>query len=276
MSPEKQTPSLLSRALREPLLHFVAIALVLFVADHWISRWRDDHMTIEVTQSVEQEARDLFKAGMKRDPTPADLKILLERWVDNEVLYREGLALGLDRGDQNIRERVIFKALSVTQAGLNLPPISQEKLREWFEAHRDTYDVPSTLDFFETVVSGEGAASRLQEVTDALNSGRTMDVESSLRVFRGRPRTNLVQSYGEAFAHALESAKVGSWMLIDSKEGPRVVRLERITPGLAADYEALKEKVMADWRDQTMSQLTSQAIREMGKKYKLRGAQIAS
>ena len=35
-------------------------------------------------------------------------------WLDNEVLYREGLALQVDKGDPAIRERVIFKALSLT------------------------------------------------------------------------------------------------------------------------------------------------------------------
>ncbi len=54
-------------------------------------------------------------------------------WLDNEVLYREGLALQLDKGDTAIRERVIFKALSVIDASVKLPPVDESTLREWFE-----------------------------------------------------------------------------------------------------------------------------------------------
>ena len=76
-------------------------------------------------------------------------------WLDNEVLYREGLALRLDKGDTAIRERVIFKALSVVDAGIKLPPVDDAVLREWFEKNRAKYDEPARYDFQEAVLAGE-------------------------------------------------------------------------------------------------------------------------
>ena len=58
-----------------------------------------------------------------RAPSADELDALRKVWLDNEVLYREGLALQVDRGDVAIRERVIFKALSVVDAGTKLPRI---------------------------------------------------------------------------------------------------------------------------------------------------------
>jgi len=84
---------------REPLVHFVALGFVLFGVDHLAASRVDDPRTIIVTADVDNEARKLFRAERGRDPDSAELNALHRVWLDNEVLYREGLALQVDRGD---------------------------------------------------------------------------------------------------------------------------------------------------------------------------------
>ncbi len=282
MPSEHPTNSLLAAAdlpsrrwAREPLLHFLLLGALVFGADQVITARRGDPQTIVISADVKKESTEIFKTGMKRDPSAADLKILLDRWVDNEVLYREGLALGLDRGDSSIRERVIFKALSLTQSGLSLPKIDREGLRQWFEARHARYDAPSRVDFLEAVVSIDRTPEALKPFVEALNGRGKSDVDSSLRVFKDRPRSNLVQGYGEGFAAALEKAVPGQWQALPSADGLRVVRLEQLVPGVPAQFEAIEEAVYRDWKDSTMSELTTRAVREMGKKYRVREAEVA-
>jgi hypothetical protein len=260
---------------REPLLHFLLLGALVFGADQVITARRGDPQTIVIGADVKKESTEIFKTGMKRDPSAADLKILLDRWVDNEVLYREGLALGLDRGDSSIRERVIFKALSLTQSGLSLPKIDREGLRQWFEARHARYDAPSRVDFVEAVVSIDRTPEGLKPFVEALNSRGKSDVDSSLRVFKDSPRSKLVQVYGEGFAAALEKAVPGQWQALPSADGLRVVRLEQVVPGVPAQFEAIEEAVHRDWKDGTMADLTTHAVREMGKKYRVREAEVA-
>ena len=257
------------RLAREPLLHFLVLGMLVFGADRLINAQRGDQQTIVVKADVRKESAETFKSGMKRDPGPADLKIMVDRWVDNEVLYREGLALGLDRGDSGIRERVIFKALSLTQSGLNLPKIDQNGLRQWFEARHARYDTPARVDFMEAVVSVERSAEVLKPFVEALNGRGKSEVESSLRVFKDRPHGNLVQGYGEAFATALEQATAGEWQALASADGLRVVRLTQLTAGVPARFEVIEEAVYRDWKDDTMAELTTRAVREMGKKFRV-------
>ena len=254
---------------REPLLHFLLLGALIFGADRLIAAQRGDPQTIVVSADVRKESAEIFKSGMKRDPSPADLKVLVDRWVDNEVLYREGLALGLDRGDSSLRERVIFTALSLTQSGLNLPKIERDGLRQWFEARHARYDAPARVDFMEAVVNIERSAESLKPFVEALNGRGKSEVESSLRVFKDRPRGNLVQGYGEAFTAALEQATPGEWQALASADGLRVVRLVQLTAGEPARFEAIEEAVYRDWKDDTMAELTTRAVREMGKKFKV-------
>lgn len=270
-SPAARQTNWQHRLLREPLAHFIVFGALIFTADQAVLAVRGNPQDIVVPQAIYQEARDTFVGGMKRDPTSAELQVLIDRWVDNEVLYREGLILGLDQGDPAMRDRVIFKALSVAQAGLALPTIDETSLRNWFESRQARYDVPARFDFEEAVLAGgEANADKLQKFAAALNAKQAPDAQGSLRIFKDRPRTNLVKSYGVSFAQALEKQAVGPWAAVQSQDGLRVVRLTAMTPGQTIDFDRIKEQVYKDWKEDAASQLTKNAIREMAKKFRIR------
>ena len=259
----------LKRFKQEPLLIFTAIALLIFAGDYVISLSKEDPKAIVITPEIRQEVRQIYANALKREPTPGDMKVLMERWVDNEVLYREGLALGLDKGDSSIRERVIFKALSVTQAEINLPKLDENGLQKWFNEHADQYDSPALIHFQEAVVSGKPTDVELKNFVSALNGKGKSDLDSTLEIFRDRPRFTIVDGYGEDFSKALEQLPPGGeWHLLDSKAGSRIVQLISVKPGDKANFESMKAKVYTDWKNQTAAELSTKAIREMGKKYK--------
>lgn len=259
----------MARLAREPLLHFLALGALVFGTDQLILAGRGDPDVITVNALVDEEARGVFRASMNRDPSADDMKILRERWIDSEVLYREALALGLDRGDSSIRDRLIFKALSITQAGLDLPQVNDADLRQWFEANRSRYDEPQRYDFLEAVLTDGSTPEQIERFTAALQAGKQGEDPSTLRVFKGRPRDNLLQSYGEDFTAGLEKLAPEQWTALPSAVGPRVVRLQAITPGVPADFEAIKAEVYADWKDDTLQRLATAKVREMGKKYRV-------
>lgn len=264
--------------LREPLLHFALLGGLLFAVDHALVGRSDDPHTIIVGAEVDCEAKALFKASRGREPTAAELKALRERWVDNEVLYREGLALQVDRGDTAIRERVIFKALSVVDANTQLPALVDARLRDWFERHRDKYDEPARYDFQEAVLSGDNSEPAVRSFVDALKAGTPGDAQAGLRVFKGRPHANLLESYGAEFAKTLEESAPGEWRAVRAREGSkegakevwRAVRLEAVTPARPAAFEALRSVVQQDWTDAVMAEQRTAAVRALGLKYKVK------
>lgn len=256
--------------LREPLVHFLALGLLLFVLDQVLLTKRGDPRSIAVPESVYEEARTLVSGKLNREPTDDDLRVLIDRWVDNEVLYREGLALGLDKGDTAIRDRVIFKSLGVVQAGLKLPPVDDETLKRWFEANRSRYETPTRFDFLEAVVTSERKEALLKQFVDALNGKGKSDTESSLNVFRDRPRANLEQSYGTEFLKGLESTEPGgAWIMLPSSSGLRVVRLMEIKPGTSASFDSVKNTAVKDWQNEAVSKQTTEAVRELAAKYRI-------
>lgn len=260
----------LPRWLREPLLHFAIAGAALFAVDHWIVGASDDPRTIVVGAEVDDKARELFRGSRGRDPDAKELAALRQVWVDNEVLYREGLALQVDRGDDAIRERVIFKALSVVDANLKPPAADEKTLRAWFEAHRAKYDEPPRFDFQEAVLAGEAGESAVRALVERLNHGTPGEVEAGLRVFKGRPQASLVPSYGEDFAAALAEATPGEWRALRAQDGWRAIRVDGASPGRPAQFEALQGVLLQDWTDAVMAERRTAAVRELARKYHVR------
>ena len=255
--------------LQEPLLHFLILGAVLFTVDHWLVGRQDDPRRIVVSATVDQEATTLFKNARGREPSADELKALRQVWLDNELLYREGQALRVDKGDTAIRERVIFKSLSLVDAGLKRPEITEAQLRQWFEQNRARYDEPARYDFQEAALAEDNTEAALRAFAQNLNSGTPGDAKAGLRVFKGRPNDNIVQSYGAEFAKALEALPPDEWRALAAKDGWRAMRLDAVVPAKPAQFEVLRGVAMQDWNDATMTELRTGQVRALASKYKI-------
>lgn len=266
--------------LREPLLHFLILGAVLFGIDHLRAAGRDTSHLIVVGEDVDREASTLFEKSRGRAPNADELKALRQVWLDNEVLYREGLAMQVDRGDTAIRERVIFKALSVVDANVKLPEISDADLRVWFEARRAKYDEPARYDFQEAVLPGTPSEAEVRTFVAALNGvaagGTPGSTQADLRVYKGRPKANLDQSFGADFAAALAASAPNEWHALPTRDGWRAIRLDAIAQPQPADFLELRGIVLQDWKDAVASDQRTAAVREMAKKYTIRIGSPAS
>ncbi|RZW12909.1 MAG: peptidyl-prolyl cis-trans isomerase, partial [Desulfobulbaceae bacterium] len=100
----------MKRILTEPLVHFLLIGALLFLGFS-VFRASDESMdtTIVVTDNDIKVLKADFERTWQRPPREAELEGLLEEKIREEIAYREGLALGLDRDDPYIRRRLRMK-----------------------------------------------------------------------------------------------------------------------------------------------------------------------
>jgi hypothetical protein len=96
------------KLLREPLGQFVALGIVLFVVYALASDLlaSDEARRIAITESEIELLATTWERQWQRAPTAKELHALVDSRVREEVLYREALALGLDRNDVVVRRRM--------------------------------------------------------------------------------------------------------------------------------------------------------------------------
>ncbi len=102
----------MKRLLREPLIHFLLIGAALFAAYRYLQPARSAAPSSkEIRLSLDELAQMalLFQSQWRRDPTAEEFGRLVEQKVQFEVLYREALAMGLDKNDEIVKRRMAQK-----------------------------------------------------------------------------------------------------------------------------------------------------------------------
>jgi len=161
---------------KEPLLHFLILAVGLFVLHSMISHEDDaiDSRRIVVDQekllTFIQYRTKVFepKAAAVRLESLSDeaLNRVVNDYVREEALHREALALGLERDDYVIKRRLIQKMDFVTQGfGDALVNPSDEEIQQYFELHQQEYYIEPTITFthifFDAARHGQEKAMQL-------------------------------------------------------------------------------------------------------------------
>jgi hypothetical protein len=256
--------------LSEPLVHFIALGALLFALDHFLVARADDPHTIVVSAEVNKELTEMFAGARSRQPTPDELKALQKVWLDNEILYREGLANGLDRGDQMLRDRIIFKSMGLIESAVKVQVPDNKVLESWFQQHRDKYDEVPRVSFEEAALSGDNSEAEVQAFVTALNAGMPGDAKAGLRVFKTRPVSSIDQAYGTDFAKSLQALPLNRWTALQTRDGWRAIRVTEVRPGVQAEFAQRYAAILADWKDANASDQRTAAVRELWKKYNIR------
>lgn len=104
--------SRLGRWLREPLLHFLLIGLALFVAYRALNPdagARSSSNEIVITPDDLRQMSVTWMAQGRPPLTAEQWASLIEAKVREEILFREALALGLDKNDTIVKRRMVQK-----------------------------------------------------------------------------------------------------------------------------------------------------------------------
>jgi parvulin-like peptidyl-prolyl isomerase len=248
-----------SKLLKDPLVHFVLIGAAIFAGfalrDQVSS---NDPRRIVVTEAEVESLWQAMSMLSGQAPTEADIRQIVEPRIREEVLYREALALGLDRGDSQIRQRLVEKMTFLTEDLLPAEPPSDAALAAFFADNADAFAEPARISleqiYFSPSEHGQAveaaAAGALVELGAADGAGRTAEEPVPTRRYERVTAAELQRELGEAFATAvLELPADGAWHgPIRSLFGAHVVRVTAI--------EAQRVPALADVRGRVLEAFT--------------------
>jgi parvulin-like peptidyl-prolyl isomerase len=237
-------------ALREPLLHFVVIGAVLFAVTA-LRQKQTEHAEIRITAGEVAQLAAFWETQAQRRPTAQELQALIEERIDEEVLAREAVRLGLDRDDVIVRRRLAQKMAFVSDDLAVVAEPEENVLREYFAAHREAYTTPDLYalrhvylnpDRHETLDAD--AQRALQKLARGANANEVGDPFMLPLELADVSRDDIARDFGSYFADAVTGSTPGSWSgPVRSPFGVHLVKLESHTPPSTPNFADVRDRV---------------------------------
>jgi hypothetical protein len=254
------------RLLREPTLHFFAIAAAaLFVQRSIVG----DAHTIELTPALKADLLRRYHDQMGRKATRVEAETILANWKAEEALYREALRERLDRDDPTVRNLMISRMRERLLLQTPLREPNQADLQQFLERHRADYETPLLYEHEYVVFpKQEPGAEQLRAKSERqLTAGATPASLGLRSTVANVNRERIEQEFGLAVADQIRSLPAGQWRELETNDRLLLVKLNGIQGGLAAPA-ALHEQLLAGWKATMAQKAVEQATQVVTRRYR--------
>ncbi len=228
----------------------------------------------------------LFTAEGLRRPTPTlaapgvvGAGASAQQWLEEEVLYREALARGLDEGDLIVRRRLAQKMRLLLETSVDVPEPDTAQLRAWIDAHPARYGGLEHLSLSHVFLSRSLRGTQLGDdavrVAAQLRSGAVQEIERLGDPHPGGTQLQRVthreleRLFGTPVTAQLLELPVGSWEgPIASAFGIHFVYVRQRQLG-TPDYAAVHDRAQRDFLIEQRRIATAVALTDLKARYGL-------
>jgi peptidyl-prolyl cis-trans isomerase C len=215
-------------------------------------------------------------------PTPEQMQNLIELKVREEVLFREAIALGLDKDDTIVKRRLAQKMEFLAEGAAIENDPSTETLKAWFKDNQQRFALLPRVSFRHLYFSSdrhgertrEAAARALEQVAGqpaVSSSAATLGDPFMYQDYYGdRSFDDIAKLFGLNFARALVSIKPGSWQgPVESGYGWHLVFVDSSAPSRVPAFEEIESDIKASWIAGQRAQAKAKAYETMRARYQV-------
>lgn len=265
MLERRRNARVIRAVLGEPTFHFLVLAGGLFAVNAAFAAGRGK--TVELHRGEVAARITQIEASTGSPLTPAERSRVQRAFVEEQVLVREALELGLDR-DSRIHDLLAQKMLHVLSADVIQP--EEDELRAFYRNNVDLYTPPPTVTVEEVVFPPGTLTSEGRERLSAGEPPASLSEVAPIAhgVLADVTRDDLARIMDTVLADRVFEAKNGSW--VGSAETVRGLHWYRVTdraPSSAPVYSAIRERVRLDWIASEEEALLDRRVRELASEY---------
>ena len=261
----------MKKVLREPLVHFLLLGGLLFLWFQWKGGASGPGTNrIVVTPGQVLNLASGYTKTWSRPPSEDELKGLIDEYVKEEIATREAMALGLDRDDTVIRQRLRQKLEFLSgDESVSAPPTDAE-IEAWLKAHPDAFGGEPRISFRHVFLrtdrrkdaraEAEQLLARLRAAGPEAPVGELGDATMLPAEMPLGPLRDVSATFGDAFARRLAEAPSGEWTgPLSSSYGLHLVfvseRVEPEAPSLSAVRPLVTREILAERRKKELDEL---------------------
>ena len=272
------------KLLREPLLHFLFIGAAIYLAfglfAEPVEDPQDNTLVVDAGE-IEWMATSWYKRW-NRMPTPQELEGLIQQYIRETVLYREALAMGLDKDDTVIRRRLAQKLEFLAQDLALMTPPTEAELQTYFDEHKERYQEPVRYTFTQvyldpnkrgdrTLDDARAIKAALIARPDAIDNAGELGDEFMLQAwYPEKPQLEIQKLFGSGFAESVVRLTAGKWHgPVLSGYGTHLVYVHGIIEPPPPEFTAVRDRVQQDWEDQRRETMNEQFYASLRDRYSI-------
>jgi hypothetical protein len=272
-----------SRILREPLLHFTAIALVIFGVYYMVTpAGPPSHSgSIVVSAGKIEQMAAIFARTWQRPPSPEELKGLIDDYVTEEIYVREAMALGLDTDDTVIRRRLRQKMEFMTSADVDALTPTDADLQAYLDNHSDAFSEAPQVAFQQVYLNPDRHPETMDQDAAALLAALRADPEADTSVLGDAsllpyelPLTSvgsIDRIFGPEIAASVAQAEPGVWTgPVASPYGLHLIRVTARSPGRLPALAEIRDDVLREWSNAKRQDLEAARLADLLGRYDVR------
>jgi hypothetical protein len=270
---------LLRKFLREPLVHFLALGALVFLVFHFAAnRSEAPQGRIVVSAGRIEQLAIGFTRTWHRPPSQQELDGLVEDYIREEVLYREALAMGLDKDDTIVRRRMRQKLEFLTEDATAAVSPSDHDLQEWLDNHPDKFRAEPKWAFrqvyFRAGRRGEGASTaalralaKLKGVGERIDASGLGDATLLPRELALSRLDEIASAFGDEFARQIPQLETGRWAPVQSGYGSHLVYVSERAEGRSRPLEEVRDAVQREWLAARRQEIVDSTYSKWREKY---------
>lgn len=281
----------LNRAFRDPVFHLVIIGGLLFWADGVFNAGSDKSHVIEINEARLAWLKNASEKATGHPPTEEMLPHLINSYVQEEMLYREALALDMQSGDVIVRRRLAQKMRFFVESVAHTAVPGDEELRAFYDERRELFRKPERFSFSHHYFSSDRRGNAQEDAGEALvelqgmvakpgsGSGSSFAGDPFMLPyhFAGQASQEVSRHFGDEFAAGLSELPVGGWSgPVRSAYGWHLVRLTQKHESVVLPYETVADKVLTQWQEQERLKANEKALAQLREKYQVNISSAAS
>lgn len=269
--------------LKEPFFHFVVLGiLVFFIGGYFKKHHFSEQYEIRLTNKDVYRLASLWEKQYGSVPNREQIQSLLDNYIREEVLYREGVEAGLSDDDEVIRRRIAQKQEFLFQDMAVIEEPKEDDLKKYYESHKDRYQMPAKLSFshiyFSPDIAGEDAAvKRATQVLKLITSkGSTRGPELGDRFaylydYANQSKDDIFHLFGgSAFTDSIFHFPAGKWHgPLRSGYGWHLVYVTGLSPLSYQSFGEVKDKVRIDYLQKERDEKNAASYKKLEGKYRI-------
>ena len=274
---------MLEKLIKEPLIHFLILGALLFALNNVVSdsSSTDADNSIVISDTEVEWMQSTWNKKWSRQPTDDELQGLIESYIREEVLYREGLAMGLDEDDTIIRRRLATKMEFLAKDIGQIVEPTEAELNDYFKANIDRYMEPSMISFshiYFNLDNRDNALGDAQIVLEKLRKNETVSVDDwqlgdpfMLHYEYGlKTQAEVMQLFGSTFSDKVFEMQAGGWQgPVESGYGMHLVYIKEVVASREPSLDEVRDKVKNDLISQRRTDSFDAFYKSLRDKYEI-------